>query len=374
MTEKTVLPPGHEGPGADSEAPPPASGQSSPTGLTNILAAQAEKVAKRNADDAEKLRASAGLWGKVLAGAMTTALGWITLKSATDIYPSESGGAQWAALIALIAMASSIVLTWWWFNRMTRPLAMGLNIENMRNGWNSELSEVEANEVARIYGELGALNKRKGGTAGAAVKLQGNTATVFSPSDATTLIVDYAMQAVEADREVEEHVDKGGSSTDEKVAHLVEKAARIRAEVYATQQRAMVAVIRRRIGGLTSGVVSSLCLLLFVGGLLGLSYSLDYLDAERAESATALTGLSRCATTVGELAKNRVGLGSAELPPECSGLQVRGATVGVTVSDVQALAGVLEKCRATTPAGQTRPECDALAAELSALVQRLPAG
>lgn len=89
----------------------------------------------------------------------------------------------------------------------------------------------------------------------------------------------------------------------------------------------MVAVIRRRIGGLISGTVTSLAVLMFVGGgLVGLSYSLDAIDQARGVDKARLDLLSACATTAEALVKQGIPVVPANgpgkpgtLPGDCDG-------------------------------------------------------
>lgn len=424
------------------------SAESAPKTHYGVLAAQAEKVAKRNADQADELRKRTELWSKAIATAMTTAVGWITLSRATDVFPpGESGCARVFAVASLVVLAASIVLTWFWFNRQTRPLAMGLDIDTMcrrsstdfsehcaalkehganlgergaalsKQGdaygddgaalreegatisaygtyleelavslarfspthgglrgklrrWGGVLSEREAREVARIYGEFGALNVPGGDIAQIKDALSG--ANEFDSRTASRLIRDYAIQAVIHERDAERSAAGGRPLDDPEIVAKLERAAQIRAEVYATQQRAMVTVIRKRVGGLVSGLVSSLALIMFVGGLVGLSYSLDAIDHARNVDKDRLILLNECAKTAEALTKQKIpvvangaedGTGVA-LPEKCGSWSISAKTGEVNVADIQMLSDALAKCRASRTADQAQTECDSIAKAL----------
>lgn len=161
----TVMPPGQGSdpavaaptqPGPATRQPP----QVDRASRFTALAEQAEQVSTRYADEAEKLRARADLWGKALSTAMTAAVGWVTWTKATDIFPKPHS--NWSFVLAIVSMVSmcvAVLVIWFWFNRQTRPLAMSLDIGAMRRDWPRTISRRDATAVAQIYAELGHTNR-----------------------------------------------------------------------------------------------------------------------------------------------------------------------------------------------------------------------
>lgn len=355
------------------------SATASPPSYYAVLTEQAEKVAARNAEQADKLRSRAGDWGKALAAAMTTALGWITFTRATDIFPpGNSGCARTWAVISLIVMAASIVLTWVWFNLQTRPVAMGLDIDRMRKGWPPTLNKREAKEVARLYGEFGDLNKPDAKQEEIVNALSGGNDYDNGPASAA--IQAYAISAVLLERDAQPATDTDGKSIDAPDRAKLERAAQIRAEVYATQQRAGVAIVRRRVGGLLSGLITSLALIMFVGGLVGLSYSIDAIDHARGIDQAHLTLLNECAKTAEALSKQGVsvvamnGVTPGTLPGACDSWAIPAKPDPMKIADILTLSDSLSKCRSGAPAGQPQPACDDVAALLQERVSDLSDG
>ncbi|WP_344781304.1 hypothetical protein [Gordonia caeni] len=336
-------------------------------------------MAKRNAEQADKLRARAGAWGKALSVAMTTALGWVTLSQATDIFPGTAGDSREWAIVFLVLVVISIGGTWWWFNRQTRPLAMGLDIPRMTTkGPGAELSSREADDVARLYGELGELNTRiqSGPTEDEIRRVVAHALVsrrTYSHKSASKLIKGYAAEAIAKEALAEQSAIGENGEIDH---NLIERAAQIRAEIYATQQRAMVTVIRRRTGGLVSGFGSALCLGVFIVGLVGLSYSLDEIEATRTESDRRLALFNECATTVENLKKQGIVIGGsganrAVLPRDCERWSLDYTSGRATIADVQSLSDALDKCRSRDPAFADRPECTAIAVKLESMANEL---
>ncbi|MEU4323429.1 hypothetical protein AB0F85_32080 [Nocardia fluminea] len=135
-----------------------------------VLTDQAEKVATSNATTADTLRSRADAWGKAIAGLGTTAVGWIGLTKATDVFPivGRSGVVYaWSTGAALAAMAIAAISLGVRFQRQTRPISMSLNLarmtsKNMVTGEAEILDTKEAKIVAQIYGEFGTLNLPRG--------------------------------------------------------------------------------------------------------------------------------------------------------------------------------------------------------------------
>ncbi|KXP04861.1 hypothetical protein AXK59_15980 [Tsukamurella tyrosinosolvens] len=116
-------------------------------------------------------------------------------------------------------------------------------------------------------------------------------------------IKDYANLAMTKELAAENKRDDTKSDgrrdlDDATVAEYLDRAAQIRAEVYATQKQAQVTIIRRRISGLLSGIVTTSAVALFIAGLIGVSYSVDSIDAGRGTEKGHLELLKECAATV----------------------------------------------------------------------------
>lgn len=135
-----------------------------------VLTEQAEKVGATNAASADTLRSRADAWGKAIAGLGTTAVGWIGLTKATDVFPivGRSGVVYaWSTGAALAAMAIAAISLGVRFQKQTRPISMSLNLarmtsKNMVTGEPEILATKEAKIVAQIYGEFGTLNLPRG--------------------------------------------------------------------------------------------------------------------------------------------------------------------------------------------------------------------
>lgn len=156
---------------------------------------------------------------------------------------------------------------------------MSLDVAKMRRTDPPLISAQEAEEVLRIYAELGRVNE---------VMLdKPRPDSGFSDNDGSALITAYAAAGVAKEREAEnKKMADGTPLSDKRVAEHLDRAAQIRAEVFATKKQAQVTIIRRRTSGALNGVVTTAGIALFIAGLIGVSYSVDSIDAGRTADKT----------------------------------------------------------------------------------------
>jgi hypothetical protein len=139
-------------------------------------------------------------------------------------------------------------------------------------------------------------------------------------------------------------------------------AERVRAEIQATQARAALIVIRRRVNRALMGKAAKGYISLFVGGLLLFGISADKLDSERSARVAASKA---CADAVGAKVLPE------KLPPICSGLTESKAPPAnadqTRAQGIEALSTAYKSC-VDTAVEQERPVgmCDGIKTQLVA--------
>ncbi len=135
---------------------------------------------------------------------------------------------------------------------------------------------------------------------------------------ASKTITDYSNVGVRSESRAERELGRSGPH-DAMVPVWLARSAQIRAEVYATQMRAMAVVVRRRVVFMTTGWGARLAIIAFAAGLIGVSFTADWSASIRAEQTAKLDTLTHCATTVDAMTKAGIPAAtiSALLPAKC---------------------------------------------------------
>ncbi|MGV9713444.1 hypothetical protein ACWDTI_22600 [Gordonia sp. NPDC003424] len=157
------------------------------------------------------------------------------------------------------------------------------------------------------------------------------------------------------------------------VPQWLARSAQIRAEVYATQTRAMAIVVRRRVVSMVTGPRAAAAIIVFAIALIGVSFTADWAVSLRTAESTHLDTLTKCASAVDAMAKARLPIvdgNESRLPAACGNVSAGTVAHDTTVNDVIAanlgmLAARLSECEAAVGT-LDRKTCDRLVDAINA--------
>lgn len=227
-----------------------------------FLAEQAQAVAARWSSQCDDLRASSASWGKGVLTVGTVIIGGFGLSNVSGIFPID-GHLAWlyvaSALCSVLLMALAAVWLARRFSRASRSIVMSPDLEKMRG--RQEDRETARPHVARLDDNSFTAKEFK-----AIEQIYSEFAELNRPSH-----VPPGTYSVKAYYDIALKIEQKAESTDETESaegqRRLPRAAQIRAEVYATQAKAMATVIRGRVNEATSGLGTILAMLLFVAAL-----------------------------------------------------------------------------------------------------------
>jgi hypothetical protein len=285
-----------------------------------FLAEQALAIAARWSKQCDELRANAAGWGKGVLTLGTVVVGGFGLSNVTQIFPVE-GHLAWVyaslGVAALVLMGISAVALARIQSRASRSIVMSPDLDEMRDRRPDEgssghsrsmrlhdnsFTEAELAEIEQIYGRFAELNRPVG----------------FEGAYTTKMYNEIALA-----------IERQAESTDELIRaeglSRLARAAQIRAEVYATQMKAMAAVVRMRVIEATSGAWTVMSLVLFVVSLIGVVMFSSFAANTRSTHSDSLEHVKLCAETAKAL-REAADRTLPQLPDTCRGQDAVPAT------------------------------------------------
>ncbi|BBX07352.1 hypothetical protein [Mycolicibacterium aichiense] len=257
-----------------------------------FLAEQAQAVAARWSKQCDDLRASATAWGKGVLTVGTVIIGGFGLSSVTGIFPIDGHLAWLYASLALASILMMAVAAIWLSRRLSRAsrtIVMSADLEVMRarRDKNDEsalphvkhlddnsFTEAELETIAAVYDVFAELNRPNS-----------------LPLEQKYTLKDYLQIALDIERKAE--------SADPDIQAVgqrrLPRAAQIRAEVYATQAKAMAHVIRMRVNEATSGGGTIAAMLLFVASLVTVVMFASFASDTRSTHNNSIEHVRQCA-------------------------------------------------------------------------------
>lgn len=228
---------------------------------TDVATAEAAARADRYRESLETMRDRTDTAAKALAALGTAGLTAVGIQKVADLFPYPDGG--WLAFaIALLAFLTMVGVITVFTVRLYRA-SEALRTSSDPNTMTDDAGEQET--ITTVYDRVAAANGVESLSA-------------------------YEQQA----HTLQGQADADGNDADRK--RLLEKAARIRAEVRATQANAAHQVISGRLTRALSDGLTRRLGLAFVVALLAFGLSTDWLDSERSARTTALKGCADAVT------------------------------------------------------------------------------
>jgi hypothetical protein len=228
---------------------------------TDAATAESVAVAQSYRDSLESLRTRTDTAAKALAALGTAGLTAVGIQKVTDVFPYPDGGAPFVVLGFVGFLTMVVVIVCFTVRLYTASEALNTSSDPDRMTRNVK----ERAQIRTIYNRMALLN------------------------DHPTLL--------RYERSAQDMQSLADAETDNaKRRDLGDLAARMRAEIRATQASAAHAVISARLRRTLSDVKTKTLGVVFIGALLTFGLAVNWLDSERTAQAAALKGCADAIT------------------------------------------------------------------------------